>query len=65
MRRIFAAHGFPEQVVTDNEPQFAWQEFAELMRRNEIKHIRCAPYQPLSNGVVERFVQTFKLAMKA
>ena len=60
MRRIFAALGFPEQVVTDNEPQFTSQEFAEFMRRNGIKHIRCAQYQPSSNGAVVRFVQTFK-----
>ena len=36
MRRIFAAHGFPEQVVIDNGPQFTSQEFAEFMRKNSI-----------------------------
>ena len=65
LRRIFAAYGLPEQVVTDNGPQFVADEFATFMKMNGIKHIRCAPYHPSSNGAVERFVQTFKRAMKA
>ena len=35
------------------------------MKSNGIKHIRCAPYDPASNGAVECLVQTFKKAMKA
>ena len=35
------------------------------MRNNGIKHIRCAPYHPSSNGLAERFIQTFKKAMLA
>ena len=35
------------------------------MRSNGVNHIRTAPYNPASNGAVERLVQTFKQAMKA
>ena len=63
LRRIFAAYGLPEQVVMDNGPQFVADELATFMKMNGIKHIRCAPYHPLSNGAVERFVQTFKRVM--
>ena len=34
------------------------------MKSNCVKHIRTAPYHPSSNGLAERFVQTFKRAMK-
>ena len=36
-----------------------------FMKSNGVKHIRCAPYHPSSNGAAGRFVQTFKKAMKA
>ncbi len=65
LRKVFAAYGLPKQLVTDNGPQFVAEEFATFMKSNGIKHIMCAPYHPSSNGAVERFVQTFKRAMKA
>ena len=65
LRKIFAAYGLPEQLVSDNGPQFVSDDFALFMKMNGIKHIRCAPYHLSSNGAAERFVQTFKRAMKA
>ena len=65
LRHLFAAYGLPEQVVSDNGPQFTSEEFKVFLKRNGVKHIRCAPYHPSSNGAAERFVQTFKQAMKA
>ena len=65
LRRVFATYGLPEQLVSDNGPQFVAAEFETCMKSNEVKHIRCAPYHPSLNGLAERFVQTFKKAMKA
>ena len=65
LRRLFASHGIPRQLVSDNGPQFIAAEFMAFMEGNGIKHIRSAPYHPSSNGLAERFVQTFKQAMKA
>ena len=64
-RHLIAAYGLPEQVVSDNGPQFISDEFRHFTRGNGIRHIRCAPCHPASNGLVERFVRTFKEAMKA
>ena len=64
LRKLFAAYGLPLQVVTDNGPQFVSAEFAEFMRGNGIKHIKSAPYHPATNGLVERFVQSLKQALK-
>ena len=62
---IFARFGLPEQVVTDNGPQFVSEDFSHFLKSNGIKHIRCAPYHPASNGLEEQFVQSLKMALKS
>ena len=64
LRHLFSTYGLPEQVVSDNGPQFTSEEFATFMKANGIKHVRVAPYHPASNGLAERFVRTFKQAMR-
>ena len=51
--------------MTDNGPQFTVAAFGTFTKLNGIRHTRVAPYHPVSNGEAERFVQTFKHAMKA
>ena len=65
LREMFARFGIPDQIVSDNGSQFASDEFQKFMKMNGIKHIFSAPYHPSTNGLAERFVQTFKLAMKS
>lgn len=65
LRTVFSRNGIPSRIVSDNGPQFTSREFESFMLSNGIKHITTAPYHPASNGLAERFVQTFKQAMKA
>ena len=39
LRELFTTHGLPEQLVSDNAPQFVAEEFRSFMRSNDIKHI--------------------------
>ena len=61
---IFARFGLPEQVVIDNGPQLVSEDFSHFLKSKGIKHIRCAPYHPASNGLAEHFVQSLKMALK-
>ena len=65
LRSMFAQHGLPEQLVSDNGPQFTSTEFAEFLKGNQIKHTMSAPNNPASNGLAKRFMQTMKRTLKA
>lgn len=61
---IFARFGAPEIIVSDNGPQFISEQFQTFCNLNGIEHIQTSPYNPMSNGQAERFVDTFKRTIK-
>ena len=63
LRSLFSRYGIPDQIVTDNGPQFTAEEFNKFCLGNGIKHTLTAPYHPSTNGEAERFVQTFKTSI--
>lgn len=64
LREMFATHGLPETIVSDNGSVFTSTEFQQFVKKNGITHCTTAPYHPATNGLAERAVQTFKQAMK-
>ncbi|KFD64442.1 hypothetical protein M514_23466 [Trichuris suis] len=64
LRELFATHGIPDSVVSDNGSQFTSEKFQLFCRNNLIKSILVSPYHPQSNGQVERMVQTVKDSLK-
>ncbi|XP_032218360.2 uncharacterized protein K02A2.6-like [Nematostella vectensis] len=60
MCEIFALHGIPDTVFSDNGPQYVSQEFTKFAKDMGFTHITSSPHCPQANGEVERAVQTAK-----
>lgn len=64
MKSIFARHGIPEVLVTDNGPQFSATEFKNFAQHYGFQHITTSPRYPQANGEIERMVKTIKSFVK-
>ena len=60
LARLFAEHGIPETIVSDNGPQYSSSTFREFAKSWNFTHITSSPYYPRSNGLAERHVQSIK-----
>ena len=66
LRKLFAAYGLPEHLISDNGPQFVSTEFENFLKiMNSIRHTCSSPYHPQTNGEAECFVQTLKQFLRA
>ncbi|UYV61036.1 K02A2.6-like, partial [Cordylochernes scorpioides] len=64
-KSIFARHGIPETVVSDNGTQFgAARDFANFARQYGFTHVTSSPRFPQSNGMAEAGVKIAKLILK-
>ena len=64
MKSIFARHGIPEILISDNGPQYSSREFSEFAKAYEFRHVTSSPYHPQGNGEAERAVGTVKSLLK-
>ena len=53
-------NGFPEEIGSDNGKEFRNNQIEEYLKNKNIKYIHGNPYNPHSQGVVERFHKTIK-----
>ena len=65
LKSLFARHGIPEVVRSDNGPQYDSAEFAKFAKYWEFKHVTSSPFYAQSNGEGERAVQTALLAYRS
>lgn len=59
-RSIFARHGIPEVVISDNGPQYSADLYATFAREHGFEHVTSSPHYPQGNGAAERAVRTVK-----
>ena len=59
-KSIFARHGIPESVISDNGPQYSADAYKQFAKEYRFQHISSSPYYPQSNGEAERALGTIK-----
>lgn len=64
LKSIFARHGIPKKLVSDNGRQFTSAVFQSFVEKWEFEHVTSSPYYSRSNGLAERNVQTVKKLME-
>ena len=60
LKIAFEGNGYPEEVGSDNGREFKNKIIEDFLEEKHIKIIHGMPYNPHSQGVVERFHQTIK-----
>ena len=60
LKELFAEHRIPEEIRSDNGPQFESHLFAEFTKDWNIKYSTSSPRNPRSNGRAESAVKIVK-----
>ena len=64
LKSVFARHGIPDQLLSDNGPQFSASSLAKFAEEYGFTHITTSPRYPQANGQVKRAFQTVKSMLK-
>ena len=65
LKRIFATHGIPEVLKSDNGPPFQSHAFHQFLKDHGIKHKPSSPLWPQGNGEAENFMKPLVKAVKS
>ena len=63
-KSIFARHGMPQEVVSNNGPAYSSLEYKQFATKYGFIHTTSSPGYPQSNGEAERAVKTIKTFLK-
>ena len=64
LKSLMARHGIPQELVSDNGPQFISNRFTTFAKQWEFFHNKSSAKFPSSNGQVERAVKTVKIILR-
>ena len=64
MKIVFARHGIPNTVISDNGPQFSSRDFSLFSKSYGFTHSTSSPKHPQGNGEAERAVRTVKSLLR-
>ena len=65
LKRIFATHGIPEVLKSDNGPPFQSHAFHQFLKDHGIQHKPSSPLWPEENGEAENFMKPLVKAVKS
>ena len=60
LKRVIEWRGKPEEIRTDNGPEFIAKDLEVFCENSEIRHVRIQKGKPTQNGFVERFNRTYR-----
>ena len=64
IKDVFSRHGIPDELYSDNGPQYSSTLFKTFTREWNFTHTTSSPRYPKSNGLAESSVKTVKLLIK-
>ena len=64
MEKMFATHGYPEKLKSDNGPPFKSHALKEFFTEKGITHHRVTPRWPEANGLAENFMKSVGKVIK-
>ena len=60
----FTRHGIPEQLISDNGPQFVSHDFLKFSQEWDFEHLMSSPHHSQANGKAENTVKEAKKILK-
>ncbi|XP_057310313.1 uncharacterized protein K02A2.6-like [Hydractinia symbiolongicarpus] len=62
--KIFATHGLPHKIISDNGSPFHSNEFKRYMHAKGIDHHRITPLHPKANSTAENFMRNLNKTLR-